>query len=119
LEETGTIDSSARLCIHLNVRYEWDSEKANANISKHGVFFSDAVGVLEDEAALTIRDPYSDEEQRWIVLGMDLLGRVLVVVYAWRGESIRMISARHATPREIREYQAGGRGPSLPDRGES
>ena len=62
------------------VGYEWDPAKANANFPKHGVLFSDAVGVLEDELALTIRDPYSEDEVRWITVGMDLVGRLLVVV---------------------------------------
>jgi len=87
------------------VEYDWDPAKADANFRKHGVFFSDAVGVLEDELALTFRDPYSEEEERWITLGMDLLGRVLVVVFAWRGQTIRFISARLATPRERRDYE--------------
>jgi hypothetical protein len=88
------------------VDYEWDAVKAIANFKKHGVLFSDVASVLEDEFALTIRDPYSEVEERWITLGMDVLARVLVVVYAWRGETIRFISARRATPRERQEYQA-------------
>lgn len=90
------------------MEYQWDPVKANANFRKHGVLFSDAVSVLEDELALTVRDPYSEEEERWITLGMDLLGRLLVVVYAWRGETIRFFSARLATPRERQEYQGAG-----------
>jgi uncharacterized DUF497 family protein len=90
------------------VDYEWDPDKATANFSKHGVLFSDAVSALEDESALTVRDPYSEEEERWITLGMDLLGRPLVVVYMWRGETIRFISARSATPRERHEYHGAG-----------
>jgi uncharacterized protein len=69
---------------------EWDPAKARANIIKHGVHFADAVSALEDDSALTIPDPYSEEE-RWITLGMDVLGRVLVVVYAWRGGKVRLI----------------------------
>ena len=88
--------------------YEWDPAKAIANFSKHGVHFPDAVSVLEDELALTVRDPYSEEEERWITLGTDLLGRLLVVVYVWRDETIRFISARPATPRERQEYQSVG-----------
>lgn len=90
------------------VDYEWDPDKAFANFSKHGVPFSDAVSVLKDELALTVRDPYSEEEERWITLGMDLLGRLLVVIYVWRGETIRFISARPATPRERQDYLSGG-----------
>ena len=85
--------------------YEWDSSKANANVRKHGVLFSDAVSVLDDELALTIRDPYSEEEERWITLRADFLGRILVVICVWRGETIRIISARPATPREQQEYR--------------
>jgi uncharacterized DUF497 family protein len=90
------------------VEYEWDPLKANANFRKHGVPFSDAVSVLEDELALTVRDPYSEEEERWITVGMDSLRRLLVVVYVWRDETIRFISARLATPRERQEYQGAG-----------
>jgi len=89
------------------VGYEWDPAKARQNLRKHGVDFADAVTVLEDEAALTIRDPFSEQEQRWITLGMDALGRLLVVVYTWRGDRIRLISARLATPREWRQYEEG------------
>ncbi len=91
-----------------NVEYAWGPDKADANLHKHGVLFSDPVSVLEDELALTIRDHYSEEEERWITLGMDSLGRLLVVVYVWRGDSIRLISARPATPRERQEYQSKG-----------
>jgi hypothetical protein len=87
------------------VSYEWDLVKARANFAKHGVRFADAVSALEDEAALTIKDPFSTVEERWITLGMDALGRVLVVVYMWRGEDMRLISARVATRRERLQYE--------------
>lgn len=89
------------------VTYAWDPAKASANFRKHGVLFSDAASVLEDEFALTVRDLYSTEEERWVTLGVDLLGRLLVVIYAWRGETIRFISARPATPRERQQYEVG------------
>src|SRR5581483_119316 len=89
------------------VGYEWDPAKARRNLRKHGVDFADAVTVLEDEAALTIRDPFSEQEQRWITLGMDALGSLLVVVYTWRRDRIRLISARPAAPRERRQYEEG------------
>jgi len=92
----------------LGVEFEWDPVKANANFRKHGVLFSDAVSVLEDEQALTLRDPYAEEEERWITVGLDLFGRLLVVVYVWRDETIRFISARPATPRERQEYDGAG-----------
>jgi len=87
------------------VAYEWDAAKARRNVQKHGVDFADAAGVFEDEYALTIEDPSSVGERRWISIGMDWLGRVLVVVYTWRGEAVRLISARPATPRERKQYE--------------
>lgn len=61
--------------------------------------------VLEDDLALTVRDPFSEEEEWWITLGRDALGRLLVVVYTWRGESVGLISARLATARETTQYE--------------
>ena len=87
--------------------YEWDPTKAQANLDKHGIDFADAVTALEDDAALTLDDDDPDEE-RFITLGIDALGRVLVVVYTWRGERLRLISARKATPRERKQYEGEG-----------
>ena len=84
---------------------EWDPVKARLNLQKHGVSFPDVVGSLEDEGAITIRDSFSDEEERWITMGRDAMGRVLVVIYTWRNENVRIISARKATPRERRRYE--------------
>ena len=64
---------------------EWDPAKAKANLHKHGIRFADALTVLEDENAISIRDDRQHEE-RWVTIGMDALGRVLVVVYMWRGK---------------------------------
>ena len=61
--------------------------------------------VLEDDLALTMLDPSSDLEERWITLGRNALGRVIVVVYTWRGENVRLISARPATAREKSQYE--------------
>jgi hypothetical protein len=83
--------------------FEWDSSKALSNIRKHGVRFADAVTVLEDEQGLTITDD-SGDERRWVTLGMDAVGQILVVVYTLRGDRIRIISARRATPREQKQY---------------
>jgi uncharacterized DUF497 family protein len=87
------------------VSYEWDPAKAKTNVAKHRVRFAEAITVLEDDLALTIRDPFSEEEERWITLGRDALGSLLVVVYTWRGESARLISARLATARETTQYE--------------
>ena len=84
---------------------EWDPDKAKLNFRKHGIRFADAVAVLEDEFALTVRDPFSEQEERWITLGKDAFDRLLIVVYTWRGERIRLISARRATARERQQYE--------------
>jgi uncharacterized DUF497 family protein len=83
---------------------EWDREKADANRAKHGVDFADAATVLTDDLALTRPDSNPDEE-RFVTLGMDALGRLLVVAYTWKGDEIRLISARKATPSERRQYE--------------
>jgi len=87
------------------VDYEWDPAKAAENYAKHGIRFADAVAVFEDPLALTIEDEDSAEE-RFVTLGTDLLTRVLVVVFTWRGDRIRIISARKATARERRQYES-------------
>jgi len=87
------------------VELEWDPRKAIANLRKHGVDLAEAGTVLHDEQAITITDESSAAEDRFVTLGMDALGRVLVVVYTWRGDRPRLISARKATPRERRHYE--------------
>jgi uncharacterized protein len=85
------------------VSFEWDYLKAARNLQKHNVDFADAVIALDDALAITIREEISGEE-RYVTLGTDALDRLLVVVYTWRGNRIRVISARKATPRERRQY---------------
>jgi uncharacterized DUF497 family protein len=86
------------------VRFEWDARKAASNQRKHGVDFADAATVLYDDRAVTITDQTSTEE-RFVTIGLDALGRLLVVIYTWRGARARIISARKATRREKREYE--------------
>ena len=85
---------------------EWDRRKAATNLRRRGIDFADAATVLHDEHALTVRDDHAGEE-RFVSLGMDALGRLLVVVFTWRGDAARLISARKATRRERAEYEAG------------
>ncbi len=85
---------------------EWDPNKANINLKKHGVRFSDAEAVLFDPNALSFEDETSKGEQRFVVIGMDHLWRLLVVVYTDRGNRIRLISARPATRSERRNYES-------------
>jgi uncharacterized DUF497 family protein len=88
------------------VDIEWDARKAAANVRKHRIDFADAATILEDDLAVTVIDRHINED-RFVTVGMDGLGRTLVVVYACRGERIRLISARHPTSRERRQYEAG------------
>jgi uncharacterized DUF497 family protein len=87
------------------VELEWDGEKAASNLRSHGVDFADAATVLSHEMAITIMDDSEDDEERHVTLGLDALGRCLVVVYTWRGEKARLISARKATKSERRRYE--------------
>lgn len=84
--------------------YQWNSEKAAANLCKHGIDFADAVSVFSDNLAITFPDERFDEE-RFVTIGMDAFARVLVVVYTWRGDEIRLISARKATRQELQHYE--------------
>jgi hypothetical protein len=86
------------------VNYSWDIKKAESNLKKHAIDFADAVSIFTDDFAITIEDNYPGE-RRFMTLGQDLLGRILVVVYTWRGDIIRIISARKATSRERRYYE--------------
>jgi uncharacterized DUF497 family protein len=90
----------------VNVEVQWDAKKAASNLKNHGVDFADAAVVLLDDMALTIRDDSVDEEDRFVTLGMDALGRLPVVVYTWRGDILRLISARPATTGERRRYES-------------
>jgi hypothetical protein len=87
---------------------EWDPAKEQANIKKHGVRFAQALTALEDDYALTIEDD-SPGERRFITLGRDETERLLVVVYTYRGEVVRIISARKATSAERAAYERGER----------
>ena len=85
--------------------YEWDAAKAAATLRKHGVDFADAALSLEDSRALTVADPDAGGEERFICLGADPEGRVLVTVYAESGPNTRIISSRKASPAERRRYE--------------
>ncbi len=86
--------------------FEFDPDKAKANLHKHKVSFSHAEQALRDPFAFTIEDPDSEGEARFVTLGMDSLGRVLVVVHTSRGDRTRLISARKASKGESEQYGA-------------
>jgi uncharacterized DUF497 family protein len=85
--------------------YEWDGVKAAANLRKHKVHFADAALSLEDPKALTVADPDASGEQRFVCLGADPEGRLLITVYAHRGKNLRIISSRRASRAERRLYE--------------
>ena len=89
------------------MRVVWDPRKEASNLRKHGVWFADAEGVLSDSAAVTREDVTAIGEQRFISVGRDYVERLTVVVYTHRGDDIRIISARPATPAERRAYEEG------------
>jgi uncharacterized protein len=84
--------------------YQWNRDKAATNLRKHGIDFADAVSVFSDDLAITIPDERFDEE-RFVTIGMDAFGRVLIVVYMLRDEEVRLISARKATRQERQQYE--------------
>ena len=86
------------------MEFEWDPRKAASNLRKHGIDFADAATVLYDDLAVTAADEERDEEQ-FVTIRMDALGRLLVVVYTWRGDRVCLISARRATPLDRRQYE--------------
>ena len=88
------------------VEVEWDPLKAAGNFRKHRVTFADATTALHDERALTVLDEHARED-RFVTVGMDALGRVLVVVHTLREDRVRLISARRATARERFAYEEG------------
>ena len=85
------------------MEFDWDPAKPRENKRIHGVDFADAVGVF-DNLHLPREDPDAEDEQRFVTLGMDDLGRLLVVVYTYPEGKIRLISARKATKKEGKEY---------------
>lgn len=85
--------------------YEWDPAKASANRREHGIRFSEAIIALEDPLSMTMIEPDSNGEPRWVSVGIDANERVLVTVFAMRGTLVRIISSRLATPAERRRYQ--------------
>lgn len=84
---------------------QWDHKKALENERKHGIRFSDIEPVFLDPYALTIEDNSSKLEERFVTIGIDGFGRFLAIAYTYRGDDIRLISARLATPHEERAYE--------------
>jgi len=87
--------------------FSWDARKAAINLRKHGVTFEEATTVFVDPEARIYDDPdHSEYEARFLLVGHSLVGRMLLVVHAERGDMIRLISARKPTARERKDYDA-------------
>jgi uncharacterized DUF497 family protein len=90
------------------LRFEWNPRKAAENLRKHGVAFEEATTVFFDPLSRTIADPdHSDDEPRFVTLGLSVRHNLLVVVHTERGDRIRIISARRATRKEKVKYEKG------------
>jgi hypothetical protein len=88
--------------------FEWDKKKAMSNLRKHGVSFEEASTALRDDFSATAHDPdHSENEDRFVTLGVSSLGRLLAVAHTERGDKIRIISARLATKAERYIYEKG------------
>ncbi len=90
----------------MSLAFEWDPEKAAANLQKHDARFEEVATAFADPLSVTISDPdHSVGEARYILIGRSLVSRMLVVVHLERGARVRLISARLATRRERRVYE--------------
>ncbi len=90
------------------MQFEWDPAKAAENLAKHGVSFEEAATVFRDTLSVTGEDPdHSVDEERFVIFGVSTTGRLLVVAHTERGDTIRIISARPATPGERKIYEEG------------
>ena len=88
------------------LEFEWDEDKAESNLQKHGVAFTEAASVFGDDFSVTSYDPkHSDDEDRFLTMGMSVGGRILIVSHTDRDDRIRIISARAATRRERKAYE--------------
>jgi uncharacterized DUF497 family protein len=88
------------------LRFEWDAAKAQRNQAKHRVDFHEASTIFGDAMAITIFDPlHSDREDRFVTIGLADSGRLLTVIHTDRADTIRLISARNATAKEIQTYE--------------
>ena len=85
----------------------FDPAKNAANLLKHGVSLSDGDGVLNDPLGRTVEDDSADSERRFVTVGLNSFGVLMVVVFSHRGDDVRLISVRRATPKERRTYEKG------------
>ena len=85
----------------------WDPNKAKINFKNHKIRFSDAEMVFYDPFAMTLEAQVVAAEQRFVTIGSDTVGRIIAIVYSYRADNIRLISASKATPTERKQYEKG------------
>jgi uncharacterized DUF497 family protein len=92
----------------MSIEFEWDENKAEANLSKHGVSFDEAKTVFDDPLYIDFYDPdHSDDEDRYIIIGESQQRRLLIVSYTERDHKTRLINAREVTRKERENYEEG------------
>jgi uncharacterized protein len=92
----------------MSIKFEWDSHKARQNLRKHGIDFDEATTVFADILSVTIPDPdHSQDDERWVTMGLSNRHRLLVVLHTEEEETIRIISVRAADRLERRKYEEG------------
>jgi uncharacterized DUF497 family protein len=90
------------------MQFEWNPDKANSNLKKHGVSFTEGSTVFKDPLSVTFPDPdHSYSEERYVIIGLSSAGRILIVSHTDRADRVRIISAREATRNERRFYEDG------------
>lgn len=90
------------------MEFEWNPDKAELNLEKHGISFQEAATVFNDTLSVTFPDPeHSSGENRYVIIGISRFEQLLVVSHTDRGEKVRIISARKATKQERSFYEEG------------
>jgi uncharacterized DUF497 family protein len=98
--------TSQKAIAAVSLRFEWDLEKAEQNLKKHRVSFTEATTIFSDPLSWTFFDPdHSIDENRYITIGLSHFGKLLIVAHTDRGDNIRLISARRTTRQERRFYE--------------
>ncbi|MEO8349291.1 MAG: BrnT family toxin [Acidobacteriota bacterium] len=92
----------------MSLKFRWGAGKSLSNLAKHGVSFSEATTAFYDPLSLTIPDPdHSEGETRFVLIGVSVRERTLVVVHTEEGDNVRIVSARRATRAERKAYEEG------------
>ena len=90
----------------MGLLFEWDPKKARLNLKRHGISFDESSTAFRDPLSQTIEDPlHSENEERFVLIGRSIQGRILVIVHTDRGDQIHIISARLATKKERLRYE--------------